>query len=202
MMKAMYGKAAGVLVALLMLGLAGCGESEQPRQSLEPVGFHADDECHVCGMVVLDFPGAKGQAVEKGSVKNFCSTGEMIGWWLQPENRVLDARLYVHDMAHGSWEHPDDDYLIDAKTAWYVAGTQLKGAMGAVLVSFADEAAARKLADEHGGRVLRFEEIDQAVLQEASGVEHMSHEEHMEHMQQMERMGHEAPDHEHDHAGH
>lgn len=205
MNKTLYAKASGVLLALLMLGLTGCGEKEQPVQSLEPVGFHADDECHVCGMVVLEFPGAKGQAVEKGSVKNFCSTGEMIGWWLQPENRVLDARLYVHDMAHGTWENPDDSHLIDAKSAWYVAGTSLKGAMGAVLASFADEAAARKLAEEHGGRVLRFEEIDQAVLQEASGMEHMSHEEHLQHMQdmqQMEQMGHETPDHAHDHAGH
>ena len=199
MMKRLYGKAGGALLALLMLGLAGCSESEQAPQSVEPVAFHADDECHVCGMVVLDFPGAKGQAVEKGSVKKFCSTGELIGWWLQPENRVLDAKLYVHDMAHSSWEQPDDAHLVDAKSAWYVAGTQLQGAMGAVLASFSDEAAARQLAAGHGGQVLRFEEIDQAVLQAASGAEQMSHEEHM---QLMEQMGQEAPDHAHDHAGH
>jgi len=198
MMKVLY----SALAALLMLGLAGCSESEQPQQSLDPVGFHADDECHVCGMVVLDFPGGKGQAVEKGSVKNFCSTGEMIGWWLQPENQVLDAKLYVHDMAHGTWEQPDDAHLIDAKSAWYVAGTQLKGAMGAVLASFADEAAAQQLATEQGGRVLRFEEIDQAVLQASSGMEHMDHGDHLENMKHMEQMGHEMPDHEQDHAGH
>lgn len=195
MMKTLNNKASAVLIALLMLGLAGCGETEQAPQSVEPVAFHADDECHVCGMVVLDFPGAKGQAVEKGDVKKFCSTGEMIGWWLQPENRVLDAKLYVHDMAHGTWEQPDDAHLIDAKSAWYVAGTQLEGAMGAVLASFSDEAAARQLADEHGGKVLRFEEIDQAVLQDFSGMAHMGHEA-MEHMEQ------EAPDHEHGNAGH
>lgn len=200
MMKAFYTKASGVLIAMLLL--TGCGESEQTTQVQEPVAFHADDECHVCGMVVLDFPGPKGQAIEKGGVKKFCSTGEMIGWWLQPENRVLDVRLYVHDMAHGSWEHPDNDHLIDAKSAWYVAGTQLKGAMGAVLASFSDEAAARQLAAEHGGRVLRFEEIDQVVLQEGVGMEHMDHGDHLENMKHMEQMGHEASDQEHDHAGH
>lgn len=202
MMKTLYSKASSVLIALLMLGLAGCGESEQAQQVLGPVAFHADDECHVCGMIVIDFPGPKGQAVEKGGVKKFCSTAEMIGWWQQPENRVLDAKLYVHDMAHGSWEQPDDAHLIDAKSAWYVAGTQLKGAMGAVLASFSDEAAARQLAAEHGGRVLRFEEIDQAVLQEGVGMEHMDHGDHLENMKHMEQMGHEASDQEHDHAGH
>ena len=195
-MKALYTKTSGVLIALLMLGLAGCSEPEQAVQSLDPVAFHADDECHVCGMVVLDFPGAKGQAVEKGGVKKFCSTGEMIGWWLQPENRVLDAKLYVHDMAHGTWEQPDDAHLIDAKSAWYVAGTLLEGAMGAVLASFADEAAARQLAAEHGGQVLRFDEIDQAVLQNFSGMEHMSHGDPMQDME------HQAPNDDHAHAGH
>lgn len=196
-MKALYTKASSVLIALLLLGLAGCGESEQATQPMEPVAFHADDECHVCGMAILDFPGPKGQAVERGGVKKFCSTGEMIGWWLQPENRVLDAKLYVHDMAHGSWAQPDDAHLIDARSAWYVAGTELEGAMGAVLASFADEDAARQLAAEHGGQVLRFEEIDQAVLQSFPGMGHMGHMGHdpVEHMEEMN-------DHEHDHAGH
>jgi copper chaperone NosL len=154
-----------LLVLLCALLLAACGESEQQAQALGPVAFHPSDECHVCGMVIADFPGPKGQAVEKGGVKKFCSTAEMIGWWLQPENRHLTATLYVHDMGRSVWDQPDDDHLIDASSAYYVAGTQLKGAMGVVLASFADEQAARKLAAIQGGRVLRFEEIDQAVLQ-------------------------------------
>ena len=109
---------AGAVFALLLgLGLAGCGEQEEVRQSLEPVAFHASDECHVCGMIISDFPGPKGQAVEKGGVKKFCSTAEMLGWWLQPENRLLEARLYVHDMGRSVWEHPDDGHLIDATSA-------------------------------------------------------------------------------------
>ncbi|WP_208538532.1 nitrous oxide reductase accessory protein NosL, partial [Pseudomonas aeruginosa] len=35
--------------------------------------------------------------------------------------------------------------------------------------SFADEEAATRLAAEEGGRVLRFDEIDQAVLQGVGG---------------------------------
>src|SRR5690606_16949429 len=103
----------------------------------------------------------------------------MLGWWLQPENKLLDAKLYVHDMGKSQWEHPDDAYLIDATSAYYVIGTSLKGAMGASLATFSDEAAAQKLAAEHGGRVLRFEQIGQALLQEAASMQRGAmHDEH------------------------
>jgi len=160
------------LVLLLALGLAACGESQQPAASFDPVAFHDGDECHVCGMVISDFPGPKGEAVTAGGVKKFCSAAEMLGWWLQPENRGRDMKLYVHDMGRSVWEHPDDSHLIDATSAYYVIGTPLKGAMGAVLASFAEEGAAQKLAAEHGGRVLRFEEIDQALLQQAAAMQY------------------------------
>ena len=43
------------------------------------------------------------------------------------------------------------------------------GAMGATLASFGNQADAERLAKAEGGRVLRFSEIDQAVLQGVSG---------------------------------
>ncbi len=180
MMNALYLRASRSLIALLLVGLAGCNDGEPPERRLEPVAFHASDECHVCGMAITDFPGPKGQAVGKGGVKKFCSTAELLGWWLQPENRVGDGKLYVHDMGRSIWEQPDDHYLIDATTAYYVAGTDLKGAMGAVLASFADESAAKALAALHGGRVLRFDEIDQSVLQQTQGM-HDMHGQHQAH---------------------
>lgn len=168
-MNTLYSTGLRTLFAMLLaFGLAACKEPETAQQALEPVAFHDTDECHVCGMIITDFPGPKGQAVEKGGVYKFCSTAEMLGWWMQPENRVLNAKLFVHDMGRSAWDSPQDEHLIDATSAYYVAGTPLKGAMGAVLASFAEEAAAQKLAAEQGGRVLRFEEIDQAVLQEAA----------------------------------
>lgn len=160
------------LVLLLALGLAACGDSQKPAASLDPVAFHDSDECHVCGMVISDFPGPKGEAVSAAGAKKFCSAAEMIGWWLQPENRGREMKLYVHDMGRSVWETPNDEHLIDATSAYYVIGTPLKGAMGAVLASFADEQAAQQLAAKHGGRVLRFEEIDQALLQEAAGMQY------------------------------
>lgn len=173
-MNNLYRSGAKALFAtVLALGMAGCGDDKEAVQpTLEPVAFHASDECHVCGMVIASFPGPKGQAVAKEGVKKFCSTAELLGWWLQPENRLLDAKLYVHDMGRSVWEHPDDEHLIDATTAYYVVGTSLKGAMGASLASFSSEQQAQDLATQHGGRVLRFADIDQALLQEAASMQH------------------------------
>lgn len=161
-----------LFAVLLGLGLAGCGEAEKVEPKLDPVAIHPGDECHVCGMVISEFPGPKGEAVAKDGVKKFCSTAELFGWWLQPENQRLELKLYVHDMGRSTWDKPDDAYLIDAKEAWYVVGTPLQGSMGASLASFADEQAALNLAAQHGGQVLRFEDIDQTLLQQAASQQH------------------------------
>ncbi len=161
-------RALAILITIVVLG--ACSETGPDRVRLEPVAFHDSDECHVCGMVITRFPGPKGQAVTQAATRKFCSTAEMLGWWLQPENRHLGAQLFVHDMGRSHWDHPDDEHLIAAAGAWFVAGTPLKGAMGTVLASFADEQAARDLAAEHNARVLRFEEIDLTLLQEGGPV--------------------------------
>ncbi len=175
-MKPLLKHSVRTLLALVIgLALLACNEPEVEQKSPAPVAFHDSDECHVCGMIITDFPGPKGQAVSKSETKKFCSAAEMLGWWLQPENRIGDAKLYVHDMGRSDWAKPDDSHLIDATQAFYVvdlADSGLSGAMGAVLASFADEQAARKLAAMHNARVLKFAEIDQAVLQQAVAMGH------------------------------
>lgn len=161
-----------VLAVAAAMILTGCNSADDPVVELQARAFHADDECHVCGMVVSDFPGPKGQAVGRDGTRVFCSAAELLGWWLQPENRVAGARLYVHDMAHGSWEQPDDEHLIDATTAWYVIGTGLRSAMGATLATFAEEDAAQALAEKHHGRVVSFDELDASMLLRNDAAEH------------------------------
>ena len=78
--------AMALLATALAFALAACSDKEQTTQTLEPVAFHASDECHVCGMIIADFPGPKGEAVASNGVKKFCSTAELLGWWLQPDH--------------------------------------------------------------------------------------------------------------------
>lgn len=175
-MNTLYSNTARALAGLMLcLLLAACDKPGQTAQNTAPVAFHRSDECHVCGMIISGFPGPKGEVVEQSGVKKFCSTAEMLGWWLQPENHHGDAKLYVHDMGRSPWDAPDDAHLIDAKSAFYVVGTQLKGAMGVVLASFSDQQVAEKLAADQGGRVLRFGDIDQALLQQQSVMPPMTH---------------------------
>lgn len=173
-----------LLILFIGLGLLACSEPKNEQKSFAPVAFHNTDECHVCGMIISDFPGPKGQAVDAAGVKKFCSAAEMLGWWLQPENRIGNAKLYVHDMGRSQWATPDDNYLIDATQAFYVIGlanSGLKGAMGAVLAAFADEQAATQFAASHDAQVLRFDEIDQAVLQRFSTMQPAGMHEHDAH---------------------
>ena len=122
-----------VLAALLVgLLLTACDKEQASSFSDAPVAFHPNDECHVCGMVINEFPGPKGQVVERGAVKKFCSTAEMLGWWLQPENHHDDAKLYVHDMGRSPWDSPNDMHLIDARSAFYVIG---RLAVGSILIA-------------------------------------------------------------------
>lgn len=151
-----------LFAALAAMTLTACsGNEEQITAKPAPVNFATGDECHVCGMVITNFPGPKGEAItEKDQhVRKFCSTRDMFAWTLQPENVNRDHTLYVHDMAQTEWENPNDTALIDAREAFYVVGSGRKGAMGPTLASFANQTDADGFAAEHGGEVLAYSDI-------------------------------------------
>ena len=151
-----------LLAALAAITLTACsGNEEQTMAKPEPVHFESGDECHVCGMVISNFPGPKGEAIteKEQHVRKFCSTKDMFAWMLQPENENRDHTLYVHDMTQTEWEHPDDTALIDARDAFFVVGSDRSGAMGPTLASFATEEAAHGFMMEHGGEVLKYSSI-------------------------------------------
>lgn len=152
----------GWLVLLAVVTLAACGGTEETVASKPaPVNFQSGDECHVCGMVISGFPGPKGEAItEKDQqVRKFCSTKDMFAWVLQPENINREHTLYVHDMAQSEWKAPDDTDLVDAREAFYVAGSERMGAMGPTLASFASRDSAEAFAQQYGGDVLAFSEV-------------------------------------------
>lgn len=171
-MKAGFTGRPGPLPLALVLGLlcllGACGEGgEGGRVQQPPVAFRADDECHVCGMLIARFAGPKGEAYvsRRETPLKFCSTRDLFAWLLQPETAAVVGAIYVHDMAQTDWRHPDDTRLIDARSAWYVVGSRRRGAMGPTLASFARRDAAQAFADRYGGRLLRFDEITLSVFE-------------------------------------
>lgn len=155
-----------LLASIFGLLLMSCGSDEQSKQVHEPSTYEASDECHVCGMVITSFDGPKGQAYETrtGQVKKFCSTIDLMFWYLQPENKPNVSDIYVHDMAKSEWNSPDDKHQISARDAFFVYGSDLNGSMGKTLGSFSIAADAEKFIAEHGGKLATFSELNLELL--------------------------------------
>ncbi|MHB1374583.1 MAG: nitrous oxide reductase accessory protein NosL [Thauera sp.] len=148
--------------------LAACGQGSQGTAStVGPLEIDRGTSCALDGMLLADYPGPKVQMHYAGLSRPdwFCDTIEMFNIYLNPEQARLVTAIYVQDMGKADWMNPQGHW-IDAKTAWYVFGSKRLGAMGPTAASFSSEADARAFAAEHGGNVLRFDEVkaDMVVL--------------------------------------
>lgn len=146
--------------------LIGCNESPQDTMLKQAVAIESSDECHLCGMIIANFPGPKGEAYLDGKddVTKFCSTRDLFSYLLQPENQRQIKQVFVHDMSKTPWQQPEDHYFIDAKTAWYVIGSSQKGAMGKTLASFGKQDDAQAFSTKFGGKVYQYDDITIDIL--------------------------------------
>lgn len=151
---------AGPLAAVLILG--GCGGEEQ-AQTVEPFALTESAIGRYCGMNVLEHPGPKGQVI-LGRIPEpiwFSSARDAVAFTMLPEEPKNIAAIYVSDMARAStWEEPGAENWIDAKQAFFVIGSTMRGGMGAEeTIPFSTETAARDFAKENGGEVVGFADI-------------------------------------------
>ncbi len=117
---------------------------------------------YYCLMTVLNHHGPKGQIMltDKPQALWFTSARDTIAFTLSPEEPKNIAAIYVNDMTNADWDNPGENNWIDARTAWYVLDSKQTGGMGAPeTVPFSTEKAALSFADEHGGKVYRFDKI-------------------------------------------
>ncbi len=144
---------AGSIGAAVML--AACGQ-DMKGQPVEPT---ASTACSLDGMLLLDFPGPKGQIVyDQGPPDFFCDTVELLAIYLRPEQKKRVAAVYTQDMGKADWTRPQGHW-IDAKSAYYVIGSKRTGSMGPTIGSFAAEQDALTFSKQYGGKVLRFDQI-------------------------------------------
>ncbi len=173
------------LVLTLLLGMTvvgGCAR-ERPAPPPPPAEVNAEATGHYCGMLLVDHDGPKGQihlASRDGPVW-FSSVRDTIAFTrLREEPRDITA-IYVNDMGRGTqWEQPEPGAWVDARQAWFVIESEMRGGMGAPeAVPFSEERAAEAFRARHGGHVVRLAGIpDRYVLgtmDPASGSEPMSH---------------------------
>ena len=158
------------LVAFMVI--AGCsddGEIEIPK----PVALTETAIGHYCGMNVLEHPGPKGQ-VMLGQIPEpiwFSSARDLVAFTMLPEEPKNISAIYVSDMAKApSWETPGADNWVDARQAFYVVGSSVRGGMGAPeTVPFSTEGAAAEFAENNGGRVVGFADIPRDYVLGADG---------------------------------
>ena len=155
------------LIILASLMLQACGNSNnEEAQSFTAVHIDNADECHLCGMVINQFPGPKGELFEKGkqTIRKFCSTVDLFSYALQPDNIHNINKILVHDMTNSPWKETQETELIDARTAWYVADHKLTGAMGPTIASFKTQSAAESFIAKQGGYTLKFSDISTELI--------------------------------------
>lgn len=145
-------------VAVLALGLL--------LQHAAATGAEADamvadkaDKCPVCGMFVAKYPDFLARiAFDDGSRVFFDGAKDMFKYHFDIQrfspgkNKADIAAIQVTDYYGLS--------PIDARTAWFVVGSDVYGPMGRELIPFHDEAEAREFLRDHAGKqLLRFEQI-------------------------------------------
>ena len=156
-----------MLFALVLVATA-CSDSTKVEIIQRAVKIESADECHLCGMIISNFPGPKGELYSKGQdqVHKFCSTRDLFAYYLQPENTHRVQQIFVHNMAITPWGKPEDNIFVDARKAYYVIEHGQQGAMGPTLASFEDVTEAQLFIEQYGGRVIGFSEVTLALLSE------------------------------------
>ena len=159
------------VAALATLGVvAGCDRSVDAGPSRTPVEIGAATSCELDGMLLADYPGPKAQVfyADAPAPVFFCDTVELFSTLLRPEQIRVVTAAWVQDMGRADWEQPRGHW-IEARRAFYVRGSRRHGSMGPTLASFSLEAEARRFAAEHGGTVLRFDEIKPEMVDLSGG---------------------------------
>lgn len=158
-----------LLTLLFSAVLAACSE---PAAKLagDALQLARDTACALDGMLLADYPGPKGQIrYQDGQVDAFCDTVELIAMLKAPESTRSISGSYVQDMAKAEWKNPQGHW-IDAKTAFYVAGSKLHGSMGPTFASFAQRTEAEAFARHNGGRVYGYAAISADMARLDGGV--------------------------------
>jgi len=171
------------------IALAGCNDQQTAGAPPPPQELTADAIGHYCGMNVLEHTGPKGQIILASRKEPvwFSSARDAISFTMLPEEPKDVRAIYVSDMAKApNWEKPGTTNWVDARKAFFVIGSRMKGGMGAdEAVPFSAREAAETFASENGGRVLAFAEVPEdyvlnATAETTNSVEegHVDHEGH------------------------
>lgn len=122
------------------------------------------DRCPVCGMFVYKYPKWVAQMVfQDGASYFYDGAKDMFKHYFNVPKYTADrtfeqiVQIYVTDYYEVE--------LIEAKSAYYVIGSDVLGPMGHELLPFKDEASAQEFMEDHKGKtILRFQDITEELV--------------------------------------
>lgn len=157
------------IASLALMILSGCNEDSADLILPQAVPLTEEAAGHYCQMVILEHQGPKAQVHLSGYPAPlwFSQVRDGLAYIISPEQEAEVLVLYVNDMGKAiSWDTPGPDNWIMAKDAYFVVGSDAIGGMGAPEIApFGTVEQAQEFAQEHGGEVMRLDEIpSQAVL--------------------------------------
>lgn len=148
--------------------LVACDRSTRNAAAPSPTEVLAEATGHYCGMLLVDHEGPKGQVHLESRAEPvwFTSVRDTIAFLRLPEEPRDIAAVYVNDMARArNWAQPEAGAWVDARAAWYVIDSPVRGGMGAPeAVPFSDRSAAEAFSARRGGRVVRLDGIPDAYV--------------------------------------
>src|SRR5512147_963611 len=150
-------------LVFLTAGIAASQTAAAVRAWVRPA---AGDRCPVCGMFVSKYPDWTAEIVfHDGSYVVFDGAKDMLTYYFDirkysPSKKREDiASIYVTDYYAVT--------SVDARSAYYVSGSDVHGPMGKELVPFAKESDARGFKADHRGRaLLTFDAITPDILKD------------------------------------
>ncbi len=148
-------------IALLV---TNCGEQKAIKSV--SMDMPPDASCALDGMLLAVHDGPKAQILRTdGSRGYFCDTKEIIVELLDPVRKRRVVGVWLQTLDEHTWDAHADGWRA-ADSLLLVAGSQRMGAMGPTLAPFIHRERAEHFVREYGGRILRFEEVDQALLEQ------------------------------------
>lgn len=158
-----------VAIILTIASLASGPASAQTVENIAAKPIAESERCPVCGMYPAKYSKWHAQIVFKnGEHTSFDSAAEMFRFlnnMKKYDNKHIAAdiaKIFVPAYNTGDW--------LDAKQAFYIAGSKAKGPMGNDFPAFAKQEDANRFIQKFGGNVLGFEQVTPALL---NGSHHM-----------------------------
>ncbi|SKA32023.1 copper chaperone NosL [Enhydrobacter aerosaccus] len=151
------------LLALAVAGLLPSCEDKSTAAAPPPHEVDGDAVAQFCNMSLTEHSGPKGQIFVKDDPTPFwfASVHDLFAFVMLGDTPKAITALYVNDMAKAkNWDQPEPGTWIDARRAFYVIGSSKRGGMGEPeAVPFSNEDAAQRFIAQHGGRLVRFDQM-------------------------------------------